>query len=82
MENYAVFRVFAIIPFALFFAVGQPSAFSKDQIISTNHYKVRVQKVTDNLKPPWALAFLPDSSILITAREGNLHLLSLGGGMG
>lgn len=80
MENYAVFRVFAIIPFALFFAVGQPSAFSKDQIISTNHYKVRVQKVTDNLKHPWALAFLPDSSILITEREGNLHLLSLGGG--
>lgn len=41
--------------------------------------QVRVERVVDGLRHPWAMAFLPgEQGILITEREGNLRLWSDG----
>jgi glucose/arabinose dehydrogenase len=35
-------------------------------------HKIRVTVVTQGLSRPWSLVFLPDSSMLVTARAGRL----------
>jgi glucose/arabinose dehydrogenase len=44
-------------------------------IDTAEQHKIRVSVVTKGLSHPWALAFLPDGSILITERPGRLRIL-------
>lgn len=45
------------------------------------HGQVQVTEVVSGLEHPWALAFLPDGSMLITERPGRLRLLNTEGGL-
>ncbi len=42
---------------------------------TAEQHKIRVSVVTKGLSHPWALAFLPDGSMLITERAGRLRIL-------
>jgi glucose/arabinose dehydrogenase len=42
--------------------------------VATERVRVRVVTLTDGLRQPWALAFLPDGGMLITERGGRLRL--------
>jgi glucose/arabinose dehydrogenase len=44
-------------------------------IDTAEQHKIRVSVVIKGLSHPWALAFLPDGSILITERPGRLRIL-------
>lgn len=48
-------------------------AFAVDEVFTTEGPSIQVQTVADGLSHPWALAFLPDGSMLVTEREGNLR---------
>ncbi|MBM10206.1 MAG: hypothetical protein CMF69_11695, partial [Magnetovibrio sp.] len=39
------------------------------------HYEVAIDRLLDNLDRPWGMAYLPDNSILVTERSGNLLLI-------
>lgn len=43
--------------------------------IDVNKNVPRVSTVTENLEVPWALAFLPDGSMLVTERPGRVRLI-------
>ena len=58
-------------------AVGAPSA-GQAQIFETQHGTVRAEIVADGLQNPWASAFLPDGTVLITERPGTLRVLRNG----
>jgi len=59
-------------------AVATPGA-SADEIVRTEHHAVRVEVVTEGLRNPWAIAFLPDGSALVTERGGQLRLVGADG---
>jgi glucose/arabinose dehydrogenase len=44
-------------------------------VFTSEHARVRVVIVTDELVQPWALAFLPNGDMLITERAGRLRLM-------
>lgn len=44
----------------------------KDTTIEASTYKYSVETVVDDLQIPWGMAFLPDGSILITEKSGEL----------
>jgi len=44
---------------------------------ATAPYNVSV--ITDQLKSPWSLAFLPDGKMLVTEKVGNLRIVDVGG---
>ena len=48
-------------------------ALAVDETFETEGPTIRVQTVADGLSHPWALAFLPDGSMLVTERRGNLR---------
>jgi glucose/arabinose dehydrogenase len=49
---------------------------SEAQVFRSEDHQFRVQTVADGLAYPWSLAFLPDRTMLVTERDGNLWLLS------
>jgi len=53
-------------------------ALAVDEVFETEGPSIQVQTVADGLSHPWALAFLPDGSMLVTEREGNLRHVSDG----
>ena len=57
----------------------QDLAYSKTLTFVTKKHTVIAETVFKSLRHPWGLAFLPDKSMLITEREGNLNLLSANG---
>ncbi|MEP6443947.1 MAG: PQQ-dependent sugar dehydrogenase, partial [Hyphomicrobiales bacterium] len=62
---------FILILFGFAFPVQANPFPSKD-------YELKVEVLSSKLDTPWALAFLPDASILITERDGNLRLFKDG----
>jgi glucose/arabinose dehydrogenase len=51
-------------------------ALAIDEVIETEDTAIRVETVVDGLDHPWGIAFLPDTSALVTERPGRLRLLS------
>ena len=45
---------------------------------TAEHLKIRVSVVTKGLSHPWAIAFLPDGSLLVTERPGRLRVIRHG----
>jgi glucose/arabinose dehydrogenase len=48
-------------------------ALAIDETFETEGPSIQVTTVVDGLSHPWAIAFLPDGSMLVTEREGNLR---------
>ncbi|MBO9509873.1 PQQ-dependent sugar dehydrogenase [Thalassospira sp. A3_1] len=66
--------VFAIVPFAC----AQGAEIHREQ---TGYGTIIVEEVATGLNHPWAMAFLPDGSALITEREGELRLMKPDGSL-
>jgi glucose/arabinose dehydrogenase len=49
---------------------------SRAQVLRTQEYALRVERVVEGLRHPWGLAFLPDGRMLVTEREGRLRVIS------
>src|SRR5215510_1931918 len=45
---------------------------------TAEQHKIRVTVVTKGLSHPWAIAFLPDGSMLVTERSGRLRVVRNG----
>jgi glucose/arabinose dehydrogenase len=51
-------------------------ALALDETIDTEQARIRAVTIVDGLEHPWALAFLPDGSALVTERPGRLRFVS------
>lgn len=69
-----IMTVFAIVPFAC----AQGAEIHREQ---TGYGTIIVEEVATGLNHPWAMAFLPDGSALITEREGDLRLMKPDGSL-
>jgi len=52
-----------------------PSYAASPQVIQSEKVTFVLEKVTDSLRIPWGLAFISNSQLLITEREGSIKLL-------
>lgn len=57
-------------------ALNPPPAPKPDenQVVSTNDHRFRVEMVTDAVDDPWGINWLPDGTLLITEKSGDLRL--------
>jgi glucose/arabinose dehydrogenase len=60
-------------------ALGFGPALALQQTIDTEEGPIKVETVTEGLKHPWGMAFLPDGRMLVTERPGRLRLVSTDG---
>lgn len=67
---------------ALGLIVSAGFAYSKSIEIKTEETPLRVVTVTDGLKNPWGIAFLPDGRMLVTERVGTMRIVSADGKKG
>jgi glucose/arabinose dehydrogenase len=47
-------------------------------VLSAEHWKLRIRVMAKGLSHPWSMAFLPDGSILVTERPGRVRLIRNG----
>src|SRR5690554_857776 len=57
-------------------SLASTSPVHADQVLNAGDYEVRLEVIADNLQHPWALAFLPDGSLLVTERAGRLRRIT------
>jgi len=77
-----VFLVLVLCSPAL--ALGSPDSGRLDPqgaVYQTEHLRVRVVTVAENLVHPWGLAFLPDGRMLVTERPGRLRIVEKDGAL-
>ena len=60
-------------------ALAASPALAVDETFETQGPTIRVQTVADGLDHPWAIAFLPDGSMLVTERSGALRHVTAAG---
>ncbi len=48
------------------------------RVFQSEEHAFVVDKVTEKLRQPWGMAFLPDGAVLITEKQGRLRLLAQG----
>ena len=66
------------VPAFLLLAACAASSASSAQVFETEQETLRAEVVAGGLRHPWAAAFLPDGSVLITERPGTLRLIRNG----
>ena len=76
LAGSVIMIIFALVPFAQ--VQVQAREIHREQ---TGHGTVIVEEVATGLSYPWAMAFLPDGSALITEREGRLRLMAPDGSL-
>ena len=54
-------------------AAGASSAFAVEETISSEQAEATVTTFADGLRHPWGLAFLPDGTMLVTEKDGQLR---------
>lgn len=57
-------------------ALAAPFNLNAKTVIDSERASFAIETVADGLKNPWGLAFLPDGTMLVSEREGNLRLVS------
>lgn len=62
--------------------VSASLTYSKSIEIKTEETPLRVVTLTDGLKNPWGMAFLPDGRMLVTERVGTMRIVSTEGKKG
>ncbi len=65
--------------FCSYAAYSVTPAFADGHVKSSAQADFRIVTLAEGLKNPWSLAFLPDGSMLITERSGDLRLFKDGG---
>ncbi len=69
-------RALGAVPLALIgFAAMTAPALAESRTFDTRHHTIEVTQVADGFSNPWAVAFLPDRSMLITERDGDMVLI-------
>ncbi|MCP5365146.1 MAG: PQQ-dependent sugar dehydrogenase [Hyphomicrobiales bacterium] len=63
----------------LLLSVASPLAQASDRVLSTETVPVAVEIVAGDLEHPWGLVFLPDGSMLVTERPGQLRIVTADG---
>lgn len=53
--------------------VAVPTA-DENAIVTTTHHRFRVETVTEDVDSPWGINWLPDGTMLITEKSGDLRL--------
>lgn len=61
-------------------AFGGTTAFA--QIFASSAGPLHAEIITNDLRNPWAIAFLPDGRLLVTERSGQLRIVTLEGDIG
>ena len=56
----------------------QPAEANDRGVFDSQHHRFTVETVAEGLDRPWALAFLPDGTLIFTERSGTLHLVEDG----
>ena len=67
ITSFTAYLLLSLMPFSMVSASAD-----------TPSLKYRLVTVTDDLKSPWSMAFLPDQSILVTERTGQLRHIKEG----
>jgi glucose/arabinose dehydrogenase len=73
MRRLAALTMLALTTSAL---VGTGHARAVEQTYDTEQARIRVETFADGLSHPWGAAFLPDGSMLVTERAGDLYVVS------
>jgi glucose/arabinose dehydrogenase len=66
-----IFLALLILPTALAFAGPRPG-----WVIDTQAGRIQVQTLASGLEHPWGLAFLPNGSMLVSERPGQLRVVT------
>jgi aldose sugar dehydrogenase len=58
-------------------AFSQPAVVNEvvEENIQSEEVNFRIVQVVENLEVPWAIAWLPDGSMIVTERPGNMYLI-------
>jgi glucose/arabinose dehydrogenase len=77
-----IFLVLILCSPVLAFCSSDPGTLDpQGAVYQTEHLRVRVVTVAENLVHPWGLAFLPDGRMLVTERPGRLRIVEKDGAL-